>query len=263
MATVCKICAGPIKPLDHHLHCVACLGLAHAEGGAGRVRLRTLCGTCRSACSRPTAIWFAAYSGWGSLPPACRWWAPPSPGGGSAVLQCRRTQRSPHSPVSFPEDCFRPPLPISRDSYPLATRRGMRPMSISASEKEDWAGSEPDQLNSSEPSDLQEELMRVLSKAVQELELTGILQKSLSGVSSTRGTSGPHAKLTRGRRCLSSPTYTSSWWRRGLRPNRRASTLARRPCSPTWMERRPTDMCALPPSRRPLLAHLCPAARRP
>ncbi len=46
-------------------------------------------------------------------------------------------------------------------------------MSISASEKEDWAGSEPDQLDSSEPSDLQEELKRiVLSKAVQELELT-------------------------------------------------------------------------------------------
>ncbi len=45
-------------------------------------------------------------------------------------------------------------------------------MSISASEKEDWAESEPDHLDSSEPSDLQEELMRVLSKAVQELELT-------------------------------------------------------------------------------------------
>ncbi len=45
-------------------------------------------------------------------------------------------------------------------------------MSISASEKEDWAGSEPEQLGSSEPSGLQEELMRVLSKAVQELELT-------------------------------------------------------------------------------------------
>ncbi len=45
-------------------------------------------------------------------------------------------------------------------------------MSISASEEEDWAGSEPDHLDSSEPSDLQEELMRVLSKAVQELELT-------------------------------------------------------------------------------------------
>ncbi len=45
-------------------------------------------------------------------------------------------------------------------------------MSISASEKEDWAGSEPHHLDSSEPSDLQEELMRVLSKAVQELGLT-------------------------------------------------------------------------------------------
>ncbi len=45
-------------------------------------------------------------------------------------------------------------------------------MSISASEKEGWAGSEPEQLGSSEPSGLQEELMRVLSKAVQELELT-------------------------------------------------------------------------------------------
>ncbi len=44
-------------------------------------------------------------------------------------------------------------------------------MSISASEKEDWVGSEPDHLGSSEPSDLQE-LMRVLSKAAQELELT-------------------------------------------------------------------------------------------
>ncbi len=31
MASVCKICAGPIEPLDQHLHCVTCLGLAHAE----------------------------------------------------------------------------------------------------------------------------------------------------------------------------------------------------------------------------------------
>ncbi len=31
MASVCKICAGPIEPLDQHPHCVACLGLAHAE----------------------------------------------------------------------------------------------------------------------------------------------------------------------------------------------------------------------------------------
>ncbi len=69
MATVCKICAGPIEPLDHHLHCVACLGLAHAEAALDE----SDCGHC----SGPAAIWFAAYSGWGSLPPACYWWAPP------------------------------------------------------------------------------------------------------------------------------------------------------------------------------------------
>ncbi len=123
------------------------------RGGAGRVRLRTL--------------WFAAYSGWGSLPLV----GPPSPGGGSAVLPCRRTQRSPHSPVSFPEDCFRPSSNIE-GFVSFGHEEGDDAMSMSASEKEDWAGSEPDQLDSSEPSDLQEELMRVLSKAVQELELT-------------------------------------------------------------------------------------------
>ncbi len=92
-------------------------------------------------------------------------------GGGSAVLPCRRTQRSPHSQVSFPEDCFRPPSNIE-GFVSFGHEEGDEAMSISASEKEDWAGSEPDQLNSSKPSDLQEELMRVLSKAVQELELT-------------------------------------------------------------------------------------------
>lgn len=45
-------------------------------------------------------------------------------------------------------------------------------MSISASEKEDWAGSERDCPDSEGPPDLQEELVRVMTKAVQELELT-------------------------------------------------------------------------------------------
>ncbi len=44
-------------------------------------------------------------------------------------------------------------------------------MSISALEREDWAGWEPDHLDCSGPSDIQEELMWVLSKAIQELEL--------------------------------------------------------------------------------------------
>ncbi len=44
-------------------------------------------------------------------------------------------------------------------------------MSISASEKEEWAESERDRSGSEGPSDLQEELIRVMNKSVQELEL--------------------------------------------------------------------------------------------
>ncbi len=44
-------------------------------------------------------------------------------------------------------------------------------MSISASEKEEWAESERDRSGSKGPSDLQEELIRVMNKSVQELEL--------------------------------------------------------------------------------------------
>ncbi len=156
MASVCKICAGPIEPLDHHLHCVACLGLAHAEAALDE----SDCGHCADL---PVGVGLTA----ASVPLV----SPPSPGGGSAVLPCRRTQRSPHSPISFPEDCFRPPSNIE-GFVAFGHEEGDEAMSISASEKEDWAGSEPEQLGSSEPSGLQEELMRVLSKAVQELELT-------------------------------------------------------------------------------------------
>ncbi len=45
-------------------------------------------------------------------------------------------------------------------------------MSISASEKEEWVGSERDPSDSEGPSDPQEELIRVMNKAVQELELS-------------------------------------------------------------------------------------------
>ncbi len=259
MASVCKICAGPIEPLDQHLHCVACLGLAHAEAALDE----SDCGHCadlpvRVLRARRDVV--RGLFGVGLTAASVPLVSPPSPGGGSAVLPCRRTQRSPHSPISFPEDCFRPPSNIE-GFVAFGHEEGDEAMSISASEKDGWAGSEPEQLGSSEPSGLQEELMRVLSKAFRSWSSPGILRRSLSGVSSTRGTSGPHAKLTQGHRCLSSPMFTNSSWRRGLRPNRRASTLTRRPCSPTWMGRRPTVTCALPPSRRPLL-HTCALQQR-
>ncbi len=170
MASVCKICAGPIEPLDQHLHCVACLGLAHAEAALDE----SDCGHCadlpvRVLRARRDVV--RGLFGVGLTAASVPLVSPPSPGGGSAVLPCRRTQRSPHSPISFPEDCFRPPS-NSEGFVAFGHEEGDEAMSISASEKDGWAGSEPEQLGSSEPSGLQEELMRVLSKAVQELELT-------------------------------------------------------------------------------------------
>ncbi len=167
MATVCKICAGPIEPLDHHLHCVACLGLAHAEAALDE----SDCGHCADLPVRARRDMVRGLFGVGLTAASVPLVGPSSLGGGSAVLPCRRTQRSPHSPVSFPEDCFRPPSNIE-GFVSFGHEEGNDAISISASEREDWAGLEPDQLDSSEPSDLQEELMSVLSKAVLELELT-------------------------------------------------------------------------------------------
>ncbi len=112
------------------------------RGGAGRVRLRILRGPTGPRAPGPPR--------YGSRPirggAHCRQLVgPPSPGG---VLPCRRTQRSPHSPVSFPEDCFRPHSNIE-EFVSFGHEEGDDAMSISASEKEDWAGSEPDHLDSS------------------------------------------------------------------------------------------------------------------
>ncbi len=110
MATVCKICAGPIEPLDHHLHCVACLGLAHAGPRAP--------GTPRCG-SRP--IRGGAH---------CRQRA-----AGGPPLSWRRERR-----LAMPPNLTVAPFPgfLSRGLFPppfqhrgvrilLATRRGMTP----------------------------------------------------------------------------------------------------------------------------------------
>ncbi len=122
MATVCKICAGPIEPLDHHLHYVACLGLAHAAESPTADIARTY----RPTCSGPAAIWFAAYSGWGSLTPACRWWSPPLLAAGAPSCRAAEHNGCPIPRFSFPRT-LSAPLLTSRSSYPLARRRVMTP----------------------------------------------------------------------------------------------------------------------------------------
>ncbi len=145
MATVCKICAGPIEPLDHHVHCVARLGLAHAEAALDEFD----CGYCTDLPARMLRARRDMVRGlFGVGLTAASWWAPPL-----LAASCRRTQRSPHCPVSFPEDCFCPPSNIE-EFISFGHEEGDDAMSISASEKEDWAGSEPDHLDSSQPSDL-------------------------------------------------------------------------------------------------------------
>ncbi len=71
--------------------------------------------TCRSACSGPAAMWFAACSGWGSLPPACRWWAPPLLAAGAP--SCRAAEPNGRRIRRFPSPrTVSAPLPILRDS---------------------------------------------------------------------------------------------------------------------------------------------------
>ncbi len=144
MATVCKICAGPIEPPDQHLHCVACLGLAYVKAALDE-------SDCR-LCGPPQYV--RGLFGVGLTAASVPLVGPPSPGGGSADLPRRQTQGSPHSPVSFPEDCFRPPANIEEFVF-FGQEEGDDSISISALESEDWTGSEPNQLDSSGPSDLQ------------------------------------------------------------------------------------------------------------
>ncbi len=101
MATVCKICAGPIEPLDHHLHCVACLGLAYAEAALDE----SDCGHCADQPARVLRALLAA-----------------------GAPSCRATEPNglPIPRFPFPRTVSAPLLTL-RSSYPLATRRGMTP----------------------------------------------------------------------------------------------------------------------------------------
>ncbi|XP_056608266.1 uncharacterized protein LOC130425869 [Triplophysa dalaica] len=170
MASYCRLCAGPIDPQDTHEHCIACLGLAHAETAfcesdcahcadlPARV-LRTRRNIARGNIgSRLTATNESLVS----LP------APRGSGDDTAPGRCPLP--SPHSPVLYADESLRPP-PSVLGAVSFGAEEDDDSMSISASDK-DWAGSERDRPDLESTPDLHEEFMRVLEKAVSELDIT-------------------------------------------------------------------------------------------
>ncbi len=101
---------------------------------------------------------------------------PPPP---TKLSRSHHSQRSPRSPVTFSDECFRPPPSIA-DFVSFGQEDEEDSMSISGSEKEGWAESERDRSDSEGPTDLQEELIRVINKVVQEMELSWNPPKELS-----------------------------------------------------------------------------------
>ncbi len=112
MATVCKICVGPIEPPDQHFHWVACLGLAHAEAALDK----SDCGHCANPPgpsrygSRPIRGGAHCRQRAAGGPPLSWWWE----------------RRLPIPRFPSPRTASSPLL-TSRSSYPLARRRGMTP----------------------------------------------------------------------------------------------------------------------------------------
>ncbi len=106
MATVCKICAGPIEPPDQHYHCVVCLGLAHGETTLDESN----CGHCAGLPARVLRACRDMVRGlFGVRPTAASVGPPPLLVAGSAVLPRRQTQRSPQFPGFLPRGLLLPP----------------------------------------------------------------------------------------------------------------------------------------------------------
>ncbi len=141
MTSYCRICAGPIVPPDSHDHCIACLGLAHAEAAleesdcahCADLPMRVL-RTRRNVARCPFGVRPTVASEPLVGPP------PPPEGGSEDLARSHHSQRSPRSPVTFSDGCFRPPLSVT-DFVSFGQEGEEDSMSISASEKEDWAES--------------------------------------------------------------------------------------------------------------------------
>ncbi len=123
MATVCKICAGPIEPPDQHYHCVVCLGLAHGETTLDESN----CGHCAGLPARVLRACRDMVRGlFGVRPTAASVGPPPLLVAGA--LSCRAAKPNGRPIPRFPSPrTASAPLLTSRSLYPLARRRGMTP----------------------------------------------------------------------------------------------------------------------------------------
>ncbi len=127
MATVCKICAGSIEPLDLHLHCVACLGLAlaHAEAALDE----SDCGHCADLPARVLRAhrnMVHGLFGVGLTVASVPMVGPPLLAVEAPSCRAAEPNGRPIPRFPFPRTVSAPLL-TSRSSYPLATRRGMTP----------------------------------------------------------------------------------------------------------------------------------------
>lgn len=158
---------GPIEPPDQHEHCVACLGMAHTG-----VALEQ--SDCRRCVDLPAHVLRTCHNVTRSLfgvrlTAASNLLVGP-PGGGNINSPCHHPQQSLRSPVTFPEDCFHPLSHIV--DFVSFGKEEENEDSMSISALDDWVGLECDCPDSKGPPHLQEELVRVMANAVQELELS-------------------------------------------------------------------------------------------
>ncbi len=101
-------------------------GPGSRRGGAGRVRLWTLRGPPGPRAPGPPRCGSRACSGSGSLPPACRWWAPPLRAAGECRLAVPSNPTVAAFAHLFPRGLFPPPFQYwgIRSFWPRGGRRG-------------------------------------------------------------------------------------------------------------------------------------------
>ncbi|XP_073668191.1 uncharacterized protein [Paramisgurnus dabryanus] len=169
MSRMCSRCGGPIDPPDSHKLCIVCLGLLHAETAL----VGSECPHCDELTMRVlrTRLNIALESS--SLQPPTAAKVPlvgAQPPTESERVPERRASPPRRSPVQFVAESLRPE-PGAAESVSFGVPAEEDEMSLTASDG-DWDQSPPAASEAdAHPPSFHEELVRILSKAVQDLEI--------------------------------------------------------------------------------------------